>query len=85
MLGPISGAHFNPVVSAVDWLLGRRSGTGLTGRDVAAYIAAQIGRRRSPGAVLANVMFDVTAVDLATTDRAGRRTSGSARSSPPPG
>ena len=24
MLGPVSGAHFNPVVSAADWLLGRR-------------------------------------------------------------
>jgi glycerol uptake facilitator-like aquaporin len=29
MLGPVSGAHFNPVVSAADWLLGRRIGTGL--------------------------------------------------------
>lgn len=33
MFGPVSGAHFNPVVSAADWLLGRRAGTGLTGRD----------------------------------------------------
>ena len=31
IFGPVSGGHFNPVVSAVDWLLGRRSGTGLTG------------------------------------------------------
>src|SRR6187549_3948192 len=29
MFGPISGAHFNPVVSAADWLLGRRTGAGL--------------------------------------------------------
>ena len=29
MFGPVSGAHFNPVVSAADWLLGRRRrGTG---------------------------------------------------------
>ena len=27
--GPVSGAHFNPVVSAADWFLGRRTGTGL--------------------------------------------------------
>ena len=36
VLGPVSGAHFNPVVSAVDWLLGRRAGTGLSGREVVA-------------------------------------------------
>ena len=67
MLGPVSGAHFNPVVSAADWWLGRRAGTGLTGREVGAYTAAQaiggIG-----GAVLANVMFDVP-TRLSTTDR----------------
>ena len=58
MLGPVSGAHFNPVVSVSDWWLGRRAGTGLTGRGVGAYAAAQtIGG--VGGAVLANVMFDV--------------------------
>ena len=31
LFGPVSGAHFNPVVSAVDWAIGRRAGTGLTG------------------------------------------------------
>ena len=25
LFGPVSGAHFNPVVSAADWLLGRRA------------------------------------------------------------
>jgi glycerol uptake facilitator-like aquaporin len=32
MFGPVSGAHFNPVVTAADWLLGRRSGAGISGR-----------------------------------------------------
>jgi glycerol uptake facilitator-like aquaporin len=58
MLGPVSGAHFNPVVSAADWYLGRRAGTGPSLRDVLAYTIAQclggIG-----GALLANVMFNV--------------------------
>ena len=31
LFGPVSGAHFNPVVSAADWLLGRRNRTGLSG------------------------------------------------------
>ena len=58
MLGPVSGAHFNPVVSIADWFMGRRAGTGLSTTELAAYIVAQtvgaIG-----GALLANVMFDV--------------------------
>jgi len=42
VLAPVSGAHLNPVVSAADWALGRRSGAGLPGRDAAVYAAAQI-------------------------------------------
>ena len=34
IFGPVSGAHFNPVVSAADWWLGRRRGTGPGGRDL---------------------------------------------------
>jgi len=70
MFGPISGAHFNPVVSAADWLLGRHRGTGLTGRDVLAYSAAQtVGA--IAGAALANLMFEVSLTELATTERDG--------------
>ena len=70
MFGPVSGAHFNPVVSAADWLLGRRTGTGLTGQEVLAYTAAQM-VGGVLGAVLANVMFEVPVTELATTDRNG--------------
>ena len=70
MLGPISGAHFNPVVSAADWLLGRRGGTGLTGPEVLAYSAVQV-TGAVLGAELANVMFEVPLTELATTDRTG--------------
>lgn len=68
MLGPVSGAHFNPVVSAADWLLGRRSGTGMSGADVVAYSLAQI-VGAIVGSVLANVMFDLSAFQIATKDR----------------
>ena len=36
VLGPVSGAHLNPVVSAADWALGRRSRAGLPGREALA-------------------------------------------------
>ncbi|MGW5580035.1 aquaporin [Micromonospora chokoriensis] len=68
--GPVSGAHFNPVVSTVDWWLGRRTGTGLPGRDLAAYTAAQTGGAIT-GAVLADLMFDVPAVAWSRTERTG--------------
>jgi glycerol uptake facilitator-like aquaporin len=58
MLGPVSGAHFNPVVSLADWILGRHSGSGLTLPEVGTYVAAQAVGAIS-GSVLANAMFDV--------------------------
>src|SRR5918997_55763 len=68
MFGPVSGAHFNPVVSVVDWWLGQRSGTGLTLRDLGAYIPAQIVGAVA-GAVLANLMYAEPAVSWSTKDR----------------
>ncbi|GAA0933529.1 aquaglyceroporin AqpS [Kribbella koreensis] len=68
MLGPVSGAHFNPVVSAVDWWLGRRTGAGLTSRELTAYVPAQIVGAIA-GAVLANLMYAKAAVSWSTTDR----------------
>ncbi|MDQ3028827.1 MAG: aquaporin family protein [Actinomycetota bacterium] len=70
IFGPVSGAHLNPVISAVDWLLGRRAGRGLPGGEVTAFVAAQtVGA--VAGAVLANAMFAVPVTKLATTDRTG--------------
>jgi glycerol uptake facilitator-like aquaporin len=43
VFGPVSGGHFNPVISAVDWLLTRRLGNGLAAAGVAMYAAAQGG------------------------------------------
>src|SRR3954469_2752517 len=68
MLAPVSGAHFNPVVSAADWFLGRRTGSGLTSADLAGYIVAQVVGAVA-GSVLANVMFDLPAVELSATPR----------------
>jgi glycerol uptake facilitator-like aquaporin len=68
LFGPVSGAHFNPVVSAADWLLGRRADAGITGGAVAAYAAAQV-VGGIVGAVLANVMFDQAALEISTKDR----------------
>ena len=68
LFGPVSGAHFNPVVSAADWLLGRRADPGITGGAVAAYAAAQVAGGII-GAVLANVMFDRVALEISTKDR----------------
>ncbi|HEV2347248.1 MAG TPA: MIP/aquaporin family protein, partial [Actinocrinis sp.] len=68
--GPVSGAHFNPVVTLVDHLLGRRAGTGIRPRAAAAYIGAQI-LGGIGGAVLANLMFDQPAIAASTHSRTG--------------
>ena len=67
--GPVSGAHLNPLVSAADWFLGRRAGTGLPGRDLAGYLVAQIAGAIG-GSILANLMFGLPAVAFSGTGRA---------------
>ncbi|HEX8632354.1 MAG TPA: MIP/aquaporin family protein [Catenuloplanes sp.] len=68
--GPVSGAHFNPVVSAADWFLGRRTRTGLTAAQLGGYVLAQtVGA--IIGSILANLMFDLAAVDISGKDRTG--------------
>jgi arsenate reductase len=64
IFGPVSGGHFNPVVSLVDAALG-----GLSWRDVAAYIPAQIAGCIS-GAIVANLMFALPTVTISTKHRA---------------
>jgi arsenate reductase len=64
MFGPVSGAHFNPVVSLVDAAFG-----GLTWREALAYIPAQIAGCIT-GAVAANGMFALTAITISTHHRA---------------
>ena len=64
-LGPISGAHFNPVVTLVDRWFG-----GIRGGDVAPYIVAQV-LGACAGAILANLMFGLSAVSISTHDRSG--------------
>ena len=64
VLGPLSGAHFNPMVSAADYSLGLR---GL--RDIAPYVTAQVAGCIS-GSMLANAMFELPPVSWSTTDRA---------------
>jgi glycerol uptake facilitator-like aquaporin len=68
LFGPVSGAHFNPVVSAADWLLGRRLRTGITGDHLLAYIVVQVVGGIA-GAWLANIMFDRRVLELATKER----------------
>jgi arsenate reductase len=57
-LGSVSGAHFNPVVSLADRLLG-----GLSTRDLVAYVPAQV-VGACVGAMVANAMFDLPVVEV---------------------
>ncbi|WP_043173445.1 aquaporin [Streptomyces sp. NRRL B-24484] len=68
LLGPVSGAHFNPVVTLAAWWTGRRGGGGPDLREVAAYAAAQVSGAIG-GAVLANAMFAEPLVAASTHDR----------------
>lgn len=64
MVGPVSGAHFNPVVSFVDSAFG-----GLSWREAVWYLPAQVAGCIG-GAVLANLMFGAAAVTISTKHRA---------------
>jgi glycerol uptake facilitator-like aquaporin len=64
MFGPVSGAHFNPVVSLVDAAFG-----GLRWRHAFAYIPAQVAGCIA-GAITANLMFSLAAISISTNHRA---------------
>ena len=64
MFGPVSGAHFNPVVSLVDASFG-----GLRRTEALAYIPAQVAGCIA-GAVVANGMFAEAAISISTKHRA---------------
>ena len=68
LLGPVSGAHFNPVVTLAAWWTGRHTGEGPALREVAAYVPAQIAGAIG-GAVLADAMFAEPLVHWSAHDR----------------
>jgi arsenate reductase len=61
--GPVSGGHFNPVVTLADRVLG-----GLSSTEAAVYAAAQV-LGAAVGAVVANLMFELPAVSWSTHTR----------------
>jgi len=63
VFAPLSGAHFNPLVSLVESFSGGRSWG-----DTALYIPCQI-LGSIAGAIVANLMFGVPAISISTTDR----------------
>jgi glycerol uptake facilitator-like aquaporin len=64
MFGPVSGGHFNPIVSFVDAAFG-----GVSWRDAAVYLPAQVAGCIT-GAVAANLMFALPAVSISAKHRA---------------
>lgn len=62
-LGPVSGAHLNPVVTLADVILGRTRRA-----DVPGYLIAQV-LGGGLGVVVSNVMFDLDPVSIATGSR----------------
>jgi arsenate reductase len=61
--GPISGGHFNPVVTLADRIF-----DGVSIRQAAVYLPAQLAGG-VVGAIAANLMFSLPAVSISTHDR----------------
>ncbi|MFE5945340.1 aquaporin [Streptomyces sp. NPDC056480] len=68
LLGPVSGAHFNPAVTLAEWWTARRGGAGVNARELAVYVPSQtVGA--IAGAILADAMFGEPLVKWSTHDR----------------
>ncbi len=65
VLGPVSGAHFNPAVTAVFAARG-----DVTVPDALAYVLAQVAGGIA-GSIAAHMMFDLPVLQLATNARTG--------------
>jgi glycerol uptake facilitator-like aquaporin len=64
-VGAVSGAHLNPLVTVADRALG-----GITTREAGAYCGAQVAGAVL-GTVLANLMFELPAVEISDHSRSG--------------
>ena len=65
MLGPVSGAHFNPAVSVIQFVRGQ-----LSARLASTYVLMQIGGCCA-GALLAHAMFELPLLEVSAHVRAG--------------
>lgn len=63
VFAPVSGAQFNPIVTGVDAILGRRRAT-----DVGGYLGVQVAGA-IVAALVANVMFELPLLGPSQTDR----------------
>lgn len=63
--GPVSGAHFNPVVTVAEWARGT-----MPPRHVGGYVLAQFSGGIA-GVIAANLMFDLAAINISDKDRSG--------------
>jgi glycerol uptake facilitator-like aquaporin len=69
--GPVSGAHFNPVVSMVAWLEGRLSRSEVAGYVLAQFLGAFV------GVIVAHLMFGESWAQVSAHDRSTLRLVGS--------
>jgi glycerol uptake facilitator-like aquaporin len=64
-VGPVSGAHLNPVITLID-----KAFSGISSRDASVYVMAQIAGGAA-GAIVANLMFGLNAVETSSHGRTG--------------
>lgn len=64
-VGPVSGAHLNPVITLVDLAFG-----GLSARAALGYVVAQLSGG-ALGAIVANVMYGLVPINASAHERSG--------------